>query len=660
MLFRRRPATPAAPDKVSPPLSRRQAAWLLAAAAAGFLPLLPWLPGWLSALALAVMGWRGAMLWRGWGLPPRWLLLLLALAGFVAVGLQFRNIFGKDPGIALLALLTALKLLEMRNRRDATIVVLLGYFLVLTPFFYSQNIPAALAMAGALLVITAAQIQVTRDGEPTGRALRLAGVMLIQGTPFMLAFFLLFPRISGPLWGLPLDAFSGLTGLSESMSPGAISNLSLSDAIAFRVRFAGEPPARQALYWRGPVMSHYDGRTWRMLPRRPDPEIPYALPGPAVEQEVTLEPHNRHWLFALELPGTLPQGSLLAPDYQLISPTPVRARLRYSLRSHPEAVAGAGERPGMVRESLQLPPSRVNPRARELGARLREAAAGDAARIAGDLLARFRREAFIYTLSPPLLGEHAVDEFLFSTRQGFCEHFAGSFVFVMRAAGVPARVVTGYQGGEINPVDGYMTVRQSDAHAWAEIWLPGHGWQRVDPTAAIAPGRIEMNLAGALPDGAGLPLLSRQAFSWLREARFRWDAVANAWNQWVLGYNPQRQRDFLAGLGLRSGDWGEMVAVLAGLTGTLLLGLAAWTLRRQRSADPVLAAWERLGRRLARRGLARHPWEGPRDYADRVGAALPGRAAEMRAIATLYAGLRYGGGPPAGLARLRRAVAAFR
>ena len=644
----------------SPPLSRRQSLWLLAAAAAGFLPLLPWLPGWLSALALAVMAWRGAMIWRGWRTAPRWLPVILAVAGAVAVGLQFRNIFGKDPGVALLALLAALKLLEMRSRRDATIVVMLGYFLVLTPFFYSQSIAYALAMVAALVVITAAQIQATRDGEPAARSLRLAGIMLVQGMPFMLALFVLFPRIPGPLWGLPMDAYSGLTGLSESMTPGMIANLSLSESIAFRVRFAGPPPAHKSLYWRGPVMTYFDGRTWRMLPRRGETQLPYAPAGPPVEQEITLEPHNHHWLFALELPASLPPDAMIAADYQMLSRVPVRTRLRYQVRSHPETLAGAQSPGTLLRESLQLPP-RVNPRARELATRMRDREGADPRRIVESTLAMFRREAFTYTLTPPPLGADGVDDFLFSTRRGFCEHFAGSFVFLMRAAGVPARVVTGYQGGEINPVDGYLTVRQSDAHAWAEVWWPDHGWQRVDPTAAIAPGRIELNLAGALPADEALPLLARPAFSWLREARYRWDAVANAWNQWVLGYNPQRQRDFLASLGLRSPDWGEMVAALGGVTGLLLLALTAWTLRRQRATDPAQAAWDRLSRRLARQGLERRPWEGPRDYAERVAGALPAAAATVREIADLYAALRYGGMPDReGLPRLRAAVARFR
>ena len=274
------------------------------------------------------------------------------------------------------------------------------------------------------------------------------------------------------------------------------------------------------------------------------------------------------------------------------------------------------------------------------------------------MLDYYRRQIFIYTLSPPLLGEHSVDEFLFDSKRGFCEHFSAGFVFMMRAAGIPSRVVTGYQGGELNPVDGTLVVRQSDAHAWAEIWLKGRGWLRVDPTAAIAPTRIERNMAVALPAGEARPLLARPAFVWLLQMRYRWDALANVWNQWVLGYNPQRQRDLLASLGMRAPDWQQMTGILTGLCGALLLGFTVWALRQRQRIGPALAAWNRLSKLLARRGLARWPWEGPCDYAERVAAALPAEraplAAEVHAIADLYAHLRYAEASPARAAQQLR------
>ncbi|MCX7168954.1 MAG: DUF4129 domain-containing protein, partial [Proteobacteria bacterium] len=368
-----------------------------------------------------------------------------------------------------------------------------------------------------------------------------------------------------------------------------------------------------------------------------------------------LEAHYKPWLFALELPATIPAEALIAHDYQLLAKTPVRARLRYEMRSYPEIAAGEDEAASVLREALQLPAA-SNPRARALAQSWRAELVANDMDIVRRMLDYYRRQVFIYTLSPPLLGDDSVDEFFFESRRGFCEHFAAGFVFMMRAAGVPARVVTGYQGGALNPVDGTLIVRQSDAHAWAEVWLKGRGWLRVDPTAAIAPTRIENSLAVALPAGEARPLLTRPEFAWLLQMRYRWEALANVWNQWVLGYNPQRQRDLLTSWGMRSPDWQQMTAVLTGLCGLLLLGFTAWAIQQRQRLAPALRAWNRLSRILARRGLARKPWEGPQAYAGRVAAALPADgsayAAEVAAIADMYAHLRYAAISPAQAAQL--------
>jgi hypothetical protein len=270
-----------------------------------------------------------------------------------------------------------------------------------------------------------------------------------------------------------------------------------------------------------------------------------------------------------------------------------------------------------------------------------------------------RDQQLIYTLQPPLMKLHVADEFLFDHQRGFCEHFSAAFAILMRAAGVPTRVVTGYQGGERNPVDDTWVVRQSDAHAWTEVWLPGQGWQRIDPTAASAPARIDLNLAAAVPAGDPLPFLSGAGLDWLREARYRWWAVSNAWNQWVLGYNPQRQLEFLSRLGMAAPDWRKMTATLAVLCGIVLLALAGGLLYRRPRLDPAARLWRKLGRRLARRGLARQDWEGPCDYARRVAAARPEHGDEIIAISLLYAGLRYGQCEPSRIDELRRRIAAF-
>ncbi|MBS3916991.1 MAG: DUF3488 domain-containing transglutaminase family protein [Sulfuritalea sp.] len=623
----------------SPLLARSQEPWLFACAVVTLLPGVEHAPVWLTAAVGMAIAWRLAIWWRRAALPPRWLLSFLVVAGSVGIFLTYRQFFGKDPGIGLLILFLGLKLLEMRRVRDGLAVIFLCYFLLLTHFLNAQGIEVAGLTLTALIIITAALACLGHAGRPVLEHLRLSALLLAQATPFMLVLFLLFPRVQGPLWGLPVDAYSGMSGLSDTMSPGSISNLSLSGEITFRVKFDGDVPPQQALYWRGPVLNAYDGRTWRAAPRQEKVSLPDTATNQVFRYAVTLEPHNKPWMFALEMPSSLPPGARMTHDYQVLSKTPVRSRIRYEMQSYTEYMAGRHESGTSLNKYLELPAN--NPRTRALAEQWRRELANDEA-IIRHILDHFRRESFFYTLTPPLLGENSVDQFLFETRRGFCEHFASAFVIAMRAAGIPSRIITGYQGGERNPVDGYLIVRQSDAHAWAEVWLEGKGWVRVDPTAAIAPSRIEAGLASAIPVGEPLPFLVRSNLSWLRQVRFRWEAVTNTWNQWVLGYTPERQRDVLTRLGLREPDWKAMTALMAALCGLLLLALTAWALHKRVRIDPTVRAWNRLSRKLARVGLARQNWEGPADYVRRVVLARPELTQSMEAIALLYIELRYG------------------
>ncbi|MDK9703925.1 MAG: DUF3488 and transglutaminase-like domain-containing protein [Sulfuritalea sp.] len=643
------------------PVSLRQAWWLLASALAASAPLTPQVPLWLSLAAGVAYTWRAAITWRQWHLPPRWLLVLLVIAGTAGVVMQYRTTMGRTPGIALLLVFLALKLLELRTARDAVVTALLCYFLVLGQFLFTQTIPTAL-LAGLTTLITTATLLAASDDRPQPLLqLRRAGLMLAQALPFMLLLFLLFPRVQGPLWGIPQDRFSAISGLPDTIAPGSIALLSQSDAIAFRVKFKAEVPPQSQLYWRGPVMPAFDGRSWRIRQALGAyREVPYAGRGVAVDYEVTLEPHGKFWQFALELPATLPEGVALTSDYQPVSRQPVRNRMRYTQRAWPEANAGLNESQGILRDALALPKD-GNPRTRAAAASWRAQHGSDGTAILAAAENFFNQQLLIYTLNPPLLGADSVDEFLFDTRRGFCEHFASAFVFALRAAGVPARIVAGYQGGEVNPVDGYLVVRQYDAHAWTEAWIAGRGWVRIDPTAISAPSRINLNLAAAVPAGEGLPFLARGDLAWLRELRHRLDAVTNGWNQWVLGYNPQRQRDLLAGLGMKEPDWRSMTAVLSVLCGGVMLGLTIWILRNRLRVDPAFAAWRRFTARLARCGIVWQPWEGPLAFARRAAAQAPRHAQRIGEIAALYARMRYGRSPQSGdLVRLKQMIAAFR
>ncbi len=601
------------------------------------------LPAWIPALVAVVLLARFYLGWRHRRLPNKFLLIVVALAGVAGIALSYRTLYGRDVGVAMLTVMMALKVMEMTRPRDTMVVVLLAYFLVVTNFFYSQSIPTALYMLLVVWVITATMIGLQyRAGKPRLRAvLRHAAMMILQGVPIMLALFLLFPRVQGPLWGLPQINYSAKSGLSDSMSPGDVSSLSLSDDVAFRALFENQPEKPAQLYWRGPVLWNYDGRTWRAGMNLTAAGSKAENLGAPLRYTITMESHDRYWLFAVDVPMIAPQGAYITTDYQLLSRRIVRERLRYDMQSSPLYRIGIDESPGTLRFARRLPPE-ASPRARALVAQWR-AQGGSDRDIVTRALTMFREQRFLYTLEPPKLDADPVDQFLFETRSGFCEHYASAFTFLMRAADIPARVVTGYLGGEANPVDGYIIVRQSDAHAWSEVWLPGEGWVRVDPTAAVSPLRIERGLAAAVPE-TERPLLARNRFDWLKEARYAWDAVGNTWNQWVLGYNPDRQTRFLAQFGLAEVTWQNMVIILIAVSILIILALSLSLLFRinAQRPDPVQRAYLAYCAAMAKRGATRKPSEGPRDFAARVSMQFPEVRETAHKVSELYVSLRYG------------------
>ena len=599
------------------------------------------LPLWVSSLCGAVLLWRAYLSYSGNPLPKKWLLMLITFAGTGGIAINFHTLFGREAGVTLLMLLATLKLMELRTVRDAMAIIYLALFVIITNFFYSQTIPTALYMLATLFVITGTWVQLHGRDIALEPRLRVAATLLLQAIPLTLILFILFPRVQGPLWGLPQDAYSS-SGLDDKMAPGSLSRLILSESVAFRVSYKDKLPRREQMYWRGPVLWYFDGHTWT-----PGITALFAAPqftglDQAIDYTVTLEPHNKTWLFALDVPDKISLPATLGHDFRLYNKKPVNARLRYEARSHLVYRANLQESRRQIQRALQMP-QRFNPRAQQLAAEWKANSTDDAA-LVRTALSYFNRQGFEYTLEPPLLGTNNIDEFMFETKQGFCEHYASAFVFLMRAANVPARVVTGYLGGEFNDIGNYYIVRQSDAHAWAEVWLKGQGWVRIDPTGAIAPARIQSGLSAAVSNNAALPFMARNPPQWLRNLRLNWDALANQWNQWVLGYDSERQFAFLTRLGMESVTWQKMAMNMAIGLG-LLVGLFALFMLRHlytRQPDKVQAAWLRLCRRLARAGLPRAAHEGALDYAARIAAARPELAGTIFDLATRYSALRYG------------------
>lgn len=638
---------------------------LLAALALVVLPHLAHLPWWLSLLIMALGVWRYTAARNGWRLPGGGRRLLFTVAVLFTIHVQYGTLLGRDAGAALLIGMLALKLLELRENRDVYVAVFLGYFLMVVEFLYTQEPLIAIYMLAAVCALTAVLIDLNRARPaPLRETVKLASTMVACSLPLMLVAFILFPRIPGPLWGLPNDAYGGVSGLSNEMAPGRISQLSLSDAVAFRVAFDGPPPPPQQRYWRGPVFTFTDGESWRSAPRAGSTRPPSFVPlGAPLRYTVTLEPHNRLWLFALDLPAAVPPFARISGEFEIDAAEAVRERMRYTLSSYPDYNTGdidLHER----RAALQLPAD-GSPRARALAAEWRNRGLRPV-EIVQAALQMFREQKFVYTLNPPRIADDFVDGFLFDTRKGFCEHYAGSFAFLMRAAGVPARVVTGYQGGELNALGQYFIVRQRDAHAWTEVWLKDRGWVRVDPTAAVAPERVERGIDPALQrEGEAVRFMSAHG-QWLGElwrgVRNGWDAFNNRWNQWVLAYGPDRQHDLLSWLGGLGLSWQAVAAGLMVSAGSLLALLMMGGLKaRRRTHDPVTSSYRRFCDKLARRGLARAACEGPEDYARRASRARPDLAAEIDSISRLYITLRYRGhSQDRWRAQLRREVKAFR
>lgn len=598
------------------------------------------LPLWVTALSTLLLAWRAYLTHRALALPGRSLLTLVTLVCVAGIALSFHTLFGREVGVTLLILLGSLKLLELREVRDATILIYLCCFVIVTNFFYSQSVPTALYMLLTLLAIMTTWAHLQTGNLALKPRLRLAAVILLQAIPLSLLIFVLFPRVQGPLWGMPQDAY-GSSGISDTMSPGSLSKLLASDAVAFRVTFNGTVPARDQMYWRGPVLWDFDGRTWsRGQNLFPQPARLDRVSKP-VRYSVTLEPHNKLWLFALDMPVNISIPAVFSPDFNLLNQTPVNTRLRYNATSLLDYLANLDEPPQQMRRALALPDG-YNPRARQLAQQWR-AQNADAESVVKTALSYFNRNGFEYTLEPPPLGTHSVDDFLFATRKGFCEYYASSFVFLMRAAGIPARVVTGYQGGEYNALGDYYILRQADAHAWAEVWLEDRGWVRYDPTAAIAPGRIQNGLSATFPDSTTLPFLARTQSSLLLKLRLNLDALNNQWNQWVLGYNTERQFALLTALGMQEVTWQKLAMNMLFGVALLVSVFALFMLHRLRlrETDAVQAAYLKFCKKLERAQLVRAPHEGAQDFAGRAAKQQPQHAAAIANITAQYIALRY-------------------
>ncbi|MCP4694396.1 MAG: DUF3488 domain-containing transglutaminase family protein, partial [Desulfobacterales bacterium] len=618
----------------------------------------PWIMGWCGAC------WGYALLAArlGWPWPGKWIRAALSVGGFLGA-LYFFGGVDRETGVGLICLLASLKPLEIRTHRDRMVTLFLSYFLIITCLLFSGGLAIMLYMVLSTLLTTAVLIHLHRPRARSRENVFLSARIMVQALPLVMVLFLLFPRFQGGFWRLPRST-RGVSGFSERLAPGDVASLARGRGVAFRVRFKEEIPPPASLYWRGLVFWSYDGRQWLPGARFPGSAARITGENP-VSYTITLEPHQREWLFALDIPYTS-IGAWISrtAGHTLRYRRKVKRRMSYTLDSYTRYTIDPND-PWRQR-GLALP-EQGDPGARALGRKL--LSMGETPREIMDAgLMFFRENAFRYTLDPGSLTGDRIDDFLFNTREGYCEHFASAYAFLMRAAGIPARIVAGYQGGEMNPYGDYLVIRQSDAHAWVEVWLGEEGWVRVDPTAAAVPERVEMGAERALPEADRLKwfagVLPAPFDAWLKKARFGWDALNTQWTRWVMGYTPYRQKKLLSLIGISAWNMGGRLLWLLAALSLIAAPVAVYCARIFKKTavktDAIQAVYLKFCDKTARIGVSRAPWSGPLDFARQISRQRGEIAGPAREIIDLYIRLRYDRkGDKDDLKRLRRLVRRF-
>ena len=645
-------------------IPRNSLAWLLAAYLAVIAPHVMRLPIWIVLAAVWCLLWR-IQVYRGvWNFPRRWIKYLLAGISLVGLLAGYGRLAGLEPMVALLIIGFSMKLLEMYQRRDAVLVIYLAYIIAATQLLFAQTISSALYMVFSVVLMTTALMSLNQSQGflYPRRSLILTGKLLLQSIPLMLLLFIVMPRL-GALWSVPLQQHAAKTGVSDSMSPGDFSQLAKSAELAFRVSFKGAIPSASERYWRGLVFSRFDGRSWTQaepFDYYPDGKVTRWFGerslaweelidrrARAITYEVILEPTQQTWLYALMVPQPDSANVGITRDFRIVNRMSISNRLAYRVSSHLDYQTEYQSLPSRrYRNETQLPTG-FNPRSARLAKRWR-AESGTVEAYIQRVLNWFNRE-FTYTVQPPLLGKDTVDEFLFESQRGFCEHFASSFTIMMRAAGIPARIVVGYQGGEINPLQNYMLVHQFDAHAWTEVWLEGKGWRRIDPTAAVAPERIENGFSSMVDrteflSDSPLSLVRYQNIRWLNMLRLQLDRLDYAWYSWVLGFDNEIQADIFKRLFGSAKPIRIALALI--ILGGLVLGAIAISLlmpSRSESNSQSGKAYRRFCRRLSQKGLVRKPYEPPSVFAARVAKTRPDLASAVAEITQLFQDIHYAG-----------------
>ncbi len=627
-------------------LTRQPIFWVVVSLLFVTIPHLERFPGWSILLFFILYSLRLYTIHYQQFIPPKWLLISISIASFIGIYLNYGTLFGKTAGTLLLTLLLAIKLHESRSRRDYMVLIMLSFFIIVTNFLFSQSITMAIFMVISIIVLILSLLIINQGSASLDFKynLKTATILFFQALPLMLIAFILFPRISGPFIQLPDEKQSSSTGLSDTMAPGNISQLIQSNALAFRVKFDDSTPQQHDLYWRGIVLWDFDGNTWEQGEQNTSPftNLHSASKMP-IRYTVTIEPHHKKWLYALDMPAIVPNNIDYTRNYTLRSHHEINSLFQYKiasvLRYYNDKKISTWEK----NAGLKLPEG-TNPKTIIKG-RILARQYDKTEDIIVHVLDIFNQQDFYYTLNPPLLlGFNTVDQFLFESRRGFCEHYASSFTLLMRAAGIPARVVMGFQGGTTNPLNNVMTIRNTDAHAWSEVWIDHQGWVRIDPTAVIAPQRIEKNLNAALDPSEVLPFHMQLDNQFIKDMLFYWDVIDNQWDQWVVGYNEKSQQTFLDHFFEKKIDISQifLLMIFSFMLTLLIISIFIMKPWEKQKLDPAVKIYYNFCRKLASKGIQRESHEGPKDYANRAINCLPDDKQMILLITRLYTSIRYG------------------
>ena len=634
-------------------IPRRPLLWLAAALLFTLPPMFGSLATWVPCLFLITLAMKFWMEPKGYRLRSTTWKLILAAVTLAAIFSSYGSLKGIEPGVSLLVVLMSLKILEAHTAREFQVMVMMAWVLCLCGFFLSQDFAIALCLLAAFALLLVALIQFHRGSSPGALwpPLGATGKLLAQAAPLVVLLFLLFPRINTGFRFEILGAGSAASGFSDRLSPGSIASLANSSEIAFRGEFPdGKTRPPGPMYWRGVVMWHCEGMEWRApyAPASISHSARQSRSGKTMRQWITIAPHRAHWMFALDRPFQAPPGATLARGDYLWSVQSIRKARRYEVISSPE-VTGKELQLHERKEALELPAS-ISPAVRELAQSWIAQNSNPRATV-NSALQFFRTQGFRYSLSPGEYKKNDLDQFLFHRRVGFCEHYAASFATLMRLAGIPARVVVGYLGGEYNDLGRFFLVRQADTHAWCEVWLPDSGWTRVDPTSVVAPGRAGLDLntflarriaSGEIETGRSAFVTQLTGSAIFTNLRLTWETLNYEWDTRILGFDADVQESLLASVGIANRGPFLLITEILVVLAVLLVIYAGWMqLRTHSRVDRVKSLYERFCRKAARLGVRRNPWEGPSDFSRRAAQLLPNESERIRQISNTYIALRY-------------------